>query len=720
MGGVFFLRAGIENNQDVVIRGRRPDGDVQEGLRVTYNGPQIGNGEALATASQVDRSLQQILNRLNSFQSPPPPNLGDQKLQLDGLTYNPNLDCFETLEHGALHCEHAEYLLVMGSSTVFPAARLHASRYPHPNVFPIVRSVGSGQGLKNFLVGASDVSTASSAVASNDYGAADCQNSDNAAAVNETQEEGREGVRAKQKCSATDVFPTPAVIGTDQLTVVVGSTIAEECLQNREMTEYQAYRMFLGETLQDIFENAPGNCPNDTATISRPDMESGTYDFFTERLKNAIENVESISGDGNGEPTSEYLNAESYTVDDDGLQFVKGNDLGIAYFGVAYAKGVNFDENQNIAVAKIANDDGSTSSFIDPTETENPGDYALSRDLYMYVNTGPGFYGKHNYEAVDFVCSILSEKGQEDVAEVGYTKLSDSARMSQRERLRCQDRPQETLKPSDLTVKHAEMQMCKDINHITAIGSSTVFPAALRAARTQPSTHAQVSVYSTGSGIGIGDMLTHDQTELLVADASRPLNKEDYTSKNCNASNVQDSPSTPGEEARGSCNGILPRGYRIGFDVLSVIVANGNFLSEGNPSLSESEVQSLICDDTNWDDAVSDGGPPTANVNRKIPDVNSGTRDYLREAICNGTEVADLQSGDQAFVDDQNAVDAVVGDAAALGVVPFAFVQGRDDVTILNINGTSPTGDDYPYRCVICFCGSVLRTELLHRTWTFV
>lgn len=102
-------------------------------------------------------------------------------------------------------------------------------------------------------------------------------------------------------------------------------------------------------------------------TLAGPGSQSGTYDFFNEKVLG-----ENAAGD-TIEPRQDYSASEDDNVT---VRAIEGSAAGMGYFGYSYFE-ENIDQLQDFAV------DG-----VKPTpETITDGTYPLSRPLFIYVKT---------------------------------------------------------------------------------------------------------------------------------------------------------------------------------------------------------------------------------------------------------------------------------------------------------------------------------------------
>ncbi len=203
-------------------------------------------------------------------------------------------------------------------------------------------------------------------------------------------------------------------------------------------------------------------------------------------------------------------------------------------------------------------------------------------------------------------------------------------------------------------------------------GSSTVLPLAI--AWAEEFDGAQISVAGGGSTHGFNSLL-NGETDL--ADASRLLKDKDYESVGANPDWVNED----GTASR-PANGILPTKWVVAFDVVVVLINNGN---DWAGELNFSQLYTIFTDDdpaTYWDEVPGLDGAPHLKVDIYAPDEASGTYDFFFEQIiprwgkddqAAGTR---LQAGDGVYhpsSDDNVILRAVQDNKNAIGYLGYAY-----------------------------------------------
>jgi phosphate transport system substrate-binding protein len=230
-------------------------------------------------------------------------------------------------------------IIIDGSSTVFPLSRAAAEGFNADNsgVQIDVRESGTGGGFEVFCKGETDISDASRPI-----------NEEEAAA-----------------CEAGGVTYKELRIGSDGITVVTG---ADADVGGDNLTTDQLKAVWEPKsTIKNWDQIPPAGSFNDVAlTLAGPGSQSGTYDFFNEKI---------LGEDAAGEviqPRQDYAASED---DNQTIRTVTSVPGGMGYFGYSY-----YNENQD--ALKAFSIDG-----IAPTpETITDGTYPLSRPLYIYTS----------------------------------------------------------------------------------------------------------------------------------------------------------------------------------------------------------------------------------------------------------------------------------------------------------------------------------------------
>jgi len=556
-------------------------------------------------------------------------------------------------DHGAVNCKHARPILQIGSSTVFPIAQAHGFRYVHSMVMPFAKSSGSTLGFKNFLNGGTDISTASRALKQSDYDKADCPDPGNNPGV-------VDGV-AQYECQGR--FPFGVLVGRDMLAVIIN---------NDFLTSNPGAASMSSLVLQTTVNNqAYQGTP---VTLYVPDALSGTRDFFEEALNVDLSGVPGF-------------------VDD--VEITDGVAMDPQGLGVAPLAFVLSSSGLGEAYTVVA------INFIDPTDpATNPSSYFFTRPLYKY-------FDKANVkeEVVDFICALLVDEGQTNLVEaVGYVTLSEAEinEITSQPELACADR----VNPPQVNFKGVflEMSFCQDANILSIIGSSTVYPVSLAAARVFPSTMSVFRPASTGSSIGLQDVIA---SATDIGAASRALAGKDYGEFECDTSKVIDG------KAQEPCQGVLPLGIQVGVDNLAVIVnLDHQAVNTNNFFFTVEDLWNLFVGGATWKSVVPQSqctGAPALFV----PDSNSGTHDFMEEALednvcCSSPgpgcvfvgSNCDVDITTPGFVNDGDIKAGVAADVCGLGFLGRAFVD--DPATAVSIKSATgpvinPFDDDADY-----------------------
>src|SRR6266508_6860815 len=229
-------------------------------------------------------------------------------------------------------------IVIDGSSTVAPMSEAIAEEFrkEQSGVRVTVGTSGTGGGFTKFCNGEIDISDASRAIKDEE----------------------------KAACTGKNIKYQEFRVGLDGLAVVTSA-------QNQfldTLTFKQLAKIFK-EGGAKTWNQVDSSFPSEKIAIFAPDTESGTYDFFNEK----------VLGDpdaGGKKPRSDY----TASSDDNTLvQGIEGEANSWGYFGFAYYQ----NNKEGLKIIKVA-EEGTTG--IEPTtETIESGDYPLSRPLFIYV-----------------------------------------------------------------------------------------------------------------------------------------------------------------------------------------------------------------------------------------------------------------------------------------------------------------------------------------------
>jgi len=301
-------------------------------------------------------------------------------------------------------------IFVSGSSTVEPVSQAVSEDFKalNPNFGFTVEGPGTGDGFALFCEGTSDVADASRAIRDTEA----------------------------QQCLDNGINYVELMIGVDALTVMTHPETPVDCL-----TPADLYALF-GPESDNVaaWKDAaalPASDPNfngyvDAATIAAelgsttvypelalqitaPGEESGTYDAFIELADIGGPAVErGIIGEDDGPFLR--LPGPNYTASPNDSVIVEGVEAGPGSLGfVGYA----FFAHAGGGLKAISIDAGEGCVAPSP-ETAADGSYALTRPLFIYVNTDKAAANPALSAWVDF---YLSDAGVANVVEVDYVAL---------------------------------------------------------------------------------------------------------------------------------------------------------------------------------------------------------------------------------------------------------------------------------------------------------
>ena len=252
-----------------------------------------------------------------------------------------------------------------GSSTVFPISEAVAEEFRSvaPKVRVQVGVSGTGGGFKRFCAGETDISNASRAIKSSEL----------------------------EICAANGIEFVEMLVGWDGLSVVVNpdNDFVDELTIEELKAIYEP-----GSTVNN-WNQVRASFPDEELTIFAPDVDSGTFDFFTDE----------VVGE-EGASRSDYTASSDDNVLVQGISGEKGAK---GYFGYAYYA-------ENADKLKVLGVDG----VVPNEETILSGDYPLTRPLFLYVREDSLRDKQHVAEFVKFYIANAPEL----VADVDYVPVS--------------------------------------------------------------------------------------------------------------------------------------------------------------------------------------------------------------------------------------------------------------------------------------------------------
>jgi phosphate transport system substrate-binding protein len=289
----------------------------------------------------------------------------------------------EKKEKGEAKSGAQDQISIEGSSTVLPITQAAAEGFnrQNPNVQITVGGAGTGDGIEAFCNGDIPIADASRAIKPEE--AETCQ------------ENGVEFVELPVAWDGVTVVVNPQNNFADDVTTDQLRTLFEPSAEGEITTWNQVNPEW----------------PEQRLTLYGPGTESGTFEFFTEKVVGRAK-----------DQRTDYQASEDDNVL---VQGVTGDPNALGYFGFGY-----FEENQNRLKALTI--DGVAPS----ADTINSGEYPLSRPLFIYVTTQAL---EDNPAVQGFVQFYLSEGNLENfVQQAQYVPLSAEATAEARERF--QDR----------------------------------------------------------------------------------------------------------------------------------------------------------------------------------------------------------------------------------------------------------------------------------------
>jgi phosphate transport system substrate-binding protein len=259
-------------------------------------------------------------------------------------------------------------IVIDGSSTVAPVSEAIAEEFrkEQSGVDVTVGTSGTGGGFTKFCNGETDISDASRAIEPDE----------------------------QQACAAKGIKYQEFRIGLDGLAVV---TSAKNTFL--DTLTFKQLAMIFKDGGATTWNQVDPKFPDEKIAIFAPDTESGTYDFFNEKVLGDPEK-------GGLKPRSDY----TASSDDNTLvQGIEGQANSWGYFGFAYYQN-NAEGLKDIKIAEKG-----TQGVQPSTETITTGDYPLSRPLFIYVKED-SLKQPHISQFVKFYL----EQTPKLIADVGY------------------------------------------------------------------------------------------------------------------------------------------------------------------------------------------------------------------------------------------------------------------------------------------------------------
>jgi phosphate transport system substrate-binding protein len=275
---------------------------------------------------------------------------------------------------------------IEGSSTVQPITQVVAEAYAgkNPDVQITVGGAGTGDGFEVFCSGDTQISDASRPI--------------------EAEEQ--------QACADKGIEYIEIPIAYDGISVVVNSQ--NGFASNITSEELKTLWEPAAEDKISTWKQVRSEWPDQQITLYGPGTESGTFDFFTDKI--------------NGEEGASRTDYQASEDDNVLVQGVSGDPNALGYFGFSY-----YENNQDALKALAV--DG-----VKPnTQTIRSAEYPLSRPLFIYVSTQALKENKALEPFVNFYLDNLDEY----VEQAKYVTLPSS--LEQESRKQWEDRTTGTV-----------------------------------------------------------------------------------------------------------------------------------------------------------------------------------------------------------------------------------------------------------------------------------
>jgi phosphate transport system substrate-binding protein len=283
-------------------------------------------------------------------------------------------------------------IVISGSSTVQPISTVVAEVFneANPDVSISVDGPGTGDGFELFCNGEIDIADASRPIEQEEVDA----------------------------CAANGIEYVELEVGLDGITVMTNPANGDvTCLNSGDLyalfgPESEGFANWNDADALATEVGGTGGFPAATLEITAPGEESGTYDSFIDLA--GIEDTAIAQGIPEEEAAALRKDYQPSPDDNVIIQAMDGSPSSLGFVGFAYASQAG-DAIKEIEV------DGGDGCVAPSTETIADGSYALSRSLYIYVQTAKAAENEALAAYVDFYVSDDALAGL--VGEVGYVSL---------------------------------------------------------------------------------------------------------------------------------------------------------------------------------------------------------------------------------------------------------------------------------------------------------
>jgi phosphate transport system substrate-binding protein len=271
---------------------------------------------------------------------------------------------------------------VDGSSTVGPLTEAIAEEFnaENPDVKVTVGTSGTGGGFEKFCAGETDISDASRAIEPDE----------------------------QKACQSKGISYEEIQVANDALTVVANPDDPVDCL-----TTEQLKQVWEPKSTVDNWSQIQGLQPSFDAelTLYSPGTDSGTFDFFTDKI--------------NGEEGAQRTAGVNDIGEDDNATVtgVSGAEGGMGYFGFSY-----YQENQDkVKALQIDSGDGCVAPSAD---TAQDGSYYLSRPLLVYPSATA-----LDDETVDAFLQFYLDNINAVAEQIGFIPMTDQQSQESQQKL---------------------------------------------------------------------------------------------------------------------------------------------------------------------------------------------------------------------------------------------------------------------------------------------
>lgn len=271
-------------------------------------------------------------------------------------------------------------ILISGSSTVEPISVRVAELYESvaPAVLVDVDGPGTGDGFALFCDGLTDISDASRPIRDSEA----------------------------ETCAENGVEFTELLVGIDGIAVMTNTANdAVDCVTFENLFNLIGPN---GEGTS-TWAAADPSLPDAPLDIFGPGVESGTFDSFVEIV---LEDQAEEAGVEPGARTDYSPSADDSQI----LGGIQTSDTSLGWVGFAFAE---------TADVKLLEVDGGDGCIAPDAETIASNEYPISRNLFIYVNTGNA---EENPALSEFVDFYVADGLDTAVAEVGYVALTEESK----------------------------------------------------------------------------------------------------------------------------------------------------------------------------------------------------------------------------------------------------------------------------------------------------